>query len=77
MPVDDLLVIEKNIDYFNSLLPLKIVSANFVVEEDEREVEYGNGATMFDWKEVVLEMTNYNNFWVLTKFVQQFKMESL
>lgn len=75
--VEDIVVIKDNMDYFKSIFPrFKIISDYFVVD-DERFVEYTEGADMFDWKEVTMEIDSYNNFWCLAKFVQQFKMEKL
>lgn len=78
IPVDDLEIIESRIDYFKGLLPrFELLSASFVVSGDESTAEYSEGASLFDWKEVTIEIDNYNNFWALAKLVQQIKIESL
>lgn len=75
IPAIDLEIIYEHIEYLTNELPrFKIISDNFLVH-DETFSEYNGGATMFDWKEVVMEIDSLNNFWALSKIVAKIRID--
>lgn len=73
IPTNDLEVIQDNIDFLQKHIGFKILDDYFKVQ-DESLADYEGGATMFDWKEVIIEIQSINNLWALAKLVQRFNL---
>lgn len=75
MPTEDVEIIKDNLPITEHILPrFKFIDDRFIMY-DERLCDYEGGADMFSWKEVKLEIDDYNHFWWLAKWVQIKKMK--
>ena len=78
LPDEDVQIIKDNLALFKEMFTgLDIVSENFVVNREDPTEEWEEGSNLFDFKEVVMEISSMNNFWALAKSVQIIKSKMI
>lgn len=75
MLTEDVEIIKERITYFKGIFPeFDLISDHYLVDDPDF-VEYLDGTTMFDMKEVEMRFQDYNHFWALARFVTMIKHE--